>query len=494
MPATRRLGTIPSNGSDPSFQSVEQSVNTDIASLLDEEANTNNDDSTSIPDVEILSNPKGSTWYASVFIVVNAALGAGLLDFPLAFHQSGGIAVAIIIQVALLVFIVGALLILAYCSDVHKSSTYQDVVRSMCGKGAQAVCSAIIVVYAYGQCTTYFIIVGDQMDKFFSCDKIYGPGFDLKWYLNRRFTITVSSLLLILPLCYPKRIDFLKYVSAAGVGSVLYVVVLVIVMYFQQEVHPTDIRTHPDNVSQVFLVVPVICFAYQCHISVVPVYSCLAKRTQKEFIKTLMIALTICVFAYTVTAPFGYLTFGSKVKADILSSYEPTPAVLVGGILIALKMIASYPILLFVGRAAFDSLWAAWFKLSPVELETNERSRRIVMASVWFFSSLGVSIVVPDISVVINMLGGLAVLFIFTFPGCCLLQVVLQGYIKYEEKKVKYILLLAMALFYLVISAFIFGVVTTQIIYADINPMSNVNPPAAHSPDAARSLLLSMQA
>ena len=40
----------------------------------------------------------GSSWYAAVFIVVNAALGAGLLNFPQAFDQSGGIAVAIIIQ------------------------------------------------------------------------------------------------------------------------------------------------------------------------------------------------------------------------------------------------------------------------------------------------------------------------------------------------------------------------------------------------------------
>ena len=39
-----------------------------------------------------------TTWYASVFIVINAALGAGLLEFPYAFSQSGGIAAALIVQ------------------------------------------------------------------------------------------------------------------------------------------------------------------------------------------------------------------------------------------------------------------------------------------------------------------------------------------------------------------------------------------------------------
>lgn len=40
----------------------------------------------------------GSSWYASVFLVVNAALGAGLLNFPEAYKQAGGVMIAIVIQ------------------------------------------------------------------------------------------------------------------------------------------------------------------------------------------------------------------------------------------------------------------------------------------------------------------------------------------------------------------------------------------------------------
>ena len=61
-------------------------------------------------------------------------------------------------------------------------------------------------------------------------------------------------------------------------------------------------------------------------------------------------AILLCLFAYTGTASFGYLTFGSLVNADILLSYPPTPDVLVAVILIAVKMYSTYPILLFVGR------------------------------------------------------------------------------------------------------------------------------------------------
>lgn len=33
----------------------------------------------------------GISWYKAMFLIVNAALGAGLLNFPRAFHEAGGI-------------------------------------------------------------------------------------------------------------------------------------------------------------------------------------------------------------------------------------------------------------------------------------------------------------------------------------------------------------------------------------------------------------------
>ena len=40
----------------------------------------------------------GSSWFSSAFLVVNAALGAGLLNFPQAYHQAGGVVTAVAIQ------------------------------------------------------------------------------------------------------------------------------------------------------------------------------------------------------------------------------------------------------------------------------------------------------------------------------------------------------------------------------------------------------------
>jgi len=57
------------------------------------------------------------------------------------------------------------------------------------------------------------------------------------------------------------------------------------------------------------------------------------------------------------------------------------------------------------------------FKLSPEDIAQKENSRRIVMTILWFGVSLLLAVIVPNIGVVIALLGGLAAVFVFIFPG-----------------------------------------------------------------------------
>ena len=70
----------------------------------------------------VVKEQNGTSFFGTVFLIVNAALGAGLLNFPKAFDEAGGITVAIAVQVALLLFLVVALNILAYSSDQNSTS------------------------------------------------------------------------------------------------------------------------------------------------------------------------------------------------------------------------------------------------------------------------------------------------------------------------------------------------------------------------------------
>ena len=78
-----------------------------------------------------------------------------------------------------------------------------------------------------------------------------------------------------------------------------------------------------------------------------------------------------------------------------------------------------------------------------------------------FVASLIFAIEIPNIGVVINLLGCLAAVFIFIFPGVCLWQTTLTQDPSLVALKSKALLLFAG--FFLTIGAFLFGVVLTQV-------------------------------
>ena len=50
--------------------------------------------------------------------------------------------------------------------------------------------------------------------------------------------------------------------------------------------------------------IPVICFGYQCHVSVIPIYSCMKHRNIKHFTIASSAAIAVCCFTYTGAATF----------------------------------------------------------------------------------------------------------------------------------------------------------------------------------------------
>ena len=374
---------------------------------------------------EQLAEAGGTSTLGSVFLIINAALGAGLLNFPKAFDTAGGVVVALLVQVVLLVFIMSALIILAKTSDIKGSVTLQELMGTVSGKTGTMITSIIVTIYTFGTCITFLIIIGDQFDR--ALESLWGPRFCDDFYLNRDFLVPVTSVLIILPLCYTKKIDFLKYVSMLGVLTIVYVVMLIVVQYALGDYSNQQgrIKTAPEDWLDVMTVVPVICFGYQCHVSVIPIYSCMKHRNIKHFTIASSAAILACCLTYTGAATFGYLTFGSNVADDILLNYSAKqPAVMIALIAMAAKTYTTYPILLFCGREAISTIIKD--TMIREDSERKEKIRRVIIATVWFVATLIFAIEVPDIGIVINLLGSLAAVFIFVFPGVCLWQTTLN--------------------------------------------------------------------
>jgi len=68
-------------------------------------------------------------------------------------------------------------------------------------------------------------------------------------------------------------------------------------------------------------------------------------------------------------------------------------------------------------RVAIDSLLPDISGQTATDVHVMERRRRIIVTLIWFIISLLFALFIPDIGVVISLLGGLAAIFIFVFPG-----------------------------------------------------------------------------
>lgn len=407
----------------------------------------------------------GTSWPVASFLLVNAALGAGVLNYPFAYDKAGGIYFATFLQMVMLVLLVSTMLVLVYCADLNYDNTYHDVLLSMCGRKAQHFAAISILLTCYGICITFLIIIGDQYDRLFL--SLFDKDFCNHWYLDRKLTISATAVLFVLPMCYFQRLDFLRYASSLGIFAMLYPVFLTVYEYYKLDAVPGHIKTMPDSAVQVFVVIPVISFAYQTHEIVVPVYACMKNRNLRDFGKATFLAMGFLFFIYCTAGSFGYKTFGSLVAPDIMEQYNANdPVVLIGIGALVVKMVTTYPQLVLCGRGALDGLYAEWAKLSTDQFIIGEFKRRLVVTTLWFLTTVLLAVLTPNIGVVIELLGCLASVNIFVFPGLCLIALVFRN--DPDVTTAWSYTQIIMACIMITFGAFVFGVVFMQVLLVDI--------------------------
>ncbi|XP_041506724.1 putative sodium-coupled neutral amino acid transporter 7 isoform X2 [Microtus oregoni] len=390
----------------------------------------------------------------AIFIVVNACLGAGLLNFPAAFSTAGGVAAGIALQMGMLVFIISGLVILAYCSQASNERTYQEVVWAVCGKLTGVLCEVAIAVYTFGTCIAFLIIIGDQQDKRRSASRNM-PGSEVPTQPGPDRGSDQRQL--------ESHFCFLSVVGT------WYVTAIIIIKYIwpDKEMRPGDILTRPVSWMAVFNAMPTICFGFQCHVSSVPVFNSMQRPEIKTWGGVVTAAMVIALAVYMGTGICGFLTFGAAVDPDVLRSYPSEDvAVAVARAFIILSVLTSYPILHFCGRAVVEGLWLR-SKGVPVEEDVGrERRRRVLQTLVWFLLTLLLALFIPDIGKVISVIGGLAACFIFIFPGLCLIQAKLSE--MEEVKPASWWALVSYGVLLVTLGAFIFGQTTANAIFVDL--------------------------
>uniref|UniRef100_A0A8C4KJE7 Solute carrier family 38 member 8 n=1 Tax=Dromaius novaehollandiae TaxID=8790 RepID=A0A8C4KJE7_DRONO len=363
----------------------------------------------------------------AVFIMLKSALGAGLLNFPWAFNKAGGIAPAVLVELGSLVFLVSGLAVLGYASSLSTQSTYQGVIREVCGTAVGKLCEVCFILNLFMISVAFLRVVGDQLEKL--CDSFYpngtlsGEGPSLQhWYADQRFTLSALCVLVIFPLSVPKEIGFQKYSSILGTLAACYLTLVIVIKYhLQAESLSLREPPHPSRASSwasMFSVIPTICFGFQCHEACVAIYSSMRNQNFSHWVAVSVLSMLICLLIYSLTGLYGYLTFGEDVAADILMSYPGNDAVvIVARLLFGISIVTIYPIVVLLGRSVVRDVWVNPKRGAVPVAEVHERRTRVALTVSWIAATLAIALFVPDIGKVIGLIGGISAFFIFIFPA-----------------------------------------------------------------------------
>ncbi|KAM8945331.1 solute carrier family 38 member 8 [Pelodytes ibericus] len=403
----------------------------------------------------------------AVFIMLKSALGAGLLNFPWAFNKAGGTHTAVLVELGSLIFLISGLVILGYAASISKQSTYQGVVKGLCGPAIGKLFSICFIFNLFMISVAFLRVVEDQLEKL--CDSLYVNETHVDvmgktpqpWYLDERFIMTLLCLMVILPLSIPKEISFQKYTSILGTLAACYLTVVIIGKYYVMDhmfVHKHEFGYSSSSWASMFSVIPTICFGFQCHEASIAIYSSMKNKSLSNWILVSVISMLICLLIYSLIGLYGFLTFGEAVAADILMSYPGNDVVvIIARVLFAVSIITIYPIILLLGRHILQEAWLNQKSSSMYVTVSYERCMRVILTVLWIVTTLIIALFVPDISEVITVIGGISAFFIFIFPGLCLICAMEVEPIGARKKSC----LTAWGIISILCGAFIFGQSTT---------------------------------
>ncbi|KDR80651.1 hypothetical protein GALMADRAFT_241008 [Galerina marginata CBS 339.88] len=292
----------------------------------------------------------------------NTIIGSGMLTFPLAMASAGMIPGMITCVFSGSVAVFG-LYLLSLCATKtkHRHASFHAI-SQLTFPGAAVFFDAAIATKCFGVSISYLIIIKGLMPNVVASlyhDLTSEATNPPEWALNGGNWITLFMLVLV-PLCFLRHLNSLRHTSYVALFSVAYLVIIVIKCYFwplKGMPEPGEIRLihfTPSFVSTF----PVQVFAFTCAQNLFPIYNELKTNSQARMNTVIGGSIGAATLTYEVIAVFGYLTFGSKVGANIIAMYPSTSLfIAVGQLAIVILVLFSYPLQVHPCRNCLDKVF-----------------------------------------------------------------------------------------------------------------------------------------
>ncbi|XRB11453.1 sodium-coupled neutral amino acid transporter [Pseudoscourfieldia marina] len=384
----------------------------------------------------------------AVCTLANCAVGAGVLGLPWAVSCLGVVGGALLCAAA--ACLEGrTLVMIVACGREYKARTYEHLVQLALGNVAATITAGVIILYLFGSCASYLIIIGDCLPTALKPLLMLAG---VKNDVPRAVAIAAASAVTSLPLSTANTLAGLAKASALT-PAVLAVLAACTVALAAKTVRDAGGSLPDDAVWLTWgaafdktrdpaAAIPRVVFAYQAHIPVISVMQGIrkdarflgfgggasiisaegviarsgSKNPTGVAIAVCVTSMLLCCAAYSAVGIAGYLT-DPRTFGDYLVSLQQMPhaawASDACNAAIVIIALISYPVNYLPARDAIEHLMRADGSSS-----SSQRARRLVMAIAWYVACLGVALTVTDLGVAFQIIGGTAgAAVIFSVPA-----------------------------------------------------------------------------
>ncbi|XP_035465616.2 probable sodium-coupled neutral amino acid transporter 6 [Scophthalmus maximus] len=383
----------------------------------------------------VQTRAKGASFTSSVFNLMNAIMGSGILGLAYAMASTGivGFCILLVLVSSLAAFSVHLLLKLC---DQTGINSYEDLGGRALRKPGKYLVGVAILIQNIGAMSSYLFILKSELPTTIS--SFQNPdNTGNAWYDDGRLLLILFTLCIVLPLSILPKIGFLGYTSSIAFFFMLYFAVVVMVKKWSipcplplnvtsgafQVSNSTDSECTPKLFvfsSESAYAIPTMAFSFLCHTAILPIYCELDRPTKARMQNVTNVSISLSFMVYLVSALFGYLTFFANVKSELLIGYDAYMPrdimVMTVRLAILLSVLLTVPLIHFPARKAL------------ILLLCGGRPFSWLIHIIATMSILGVvlmlAIFVPDIRNVFGVIGSTtSSSLLFIFPGIFYLKI-----------------------------------------------------------------------
>ncbi|XP_056283168.1 probable sodium-coupled neutral amino acid transporter 6 isoform X5 [Pseudoliparis swirei] len=375
--------------------------------------------------------PKGASFASSVFNLMNAIMGSGILGLAYVMANTGILGFCILLLLVSTLAAYSIHLLLKLCDQTGINS-YEELGGRALQKPGKVLVGISIIIQNMGAMSSYLFILKSELPA--AIDSFLNPeSIGHAWYEDGRLLLVLVTLCVVLPLSMLPKIGFLSYTSSIAFFFMLYFAIVVVVKKWSI---PCPLPHNVTTLSGAFKIsnssdsectpklfaissksgyaIPTMAFSFLCHTAILPIYCELDRPTKARMQNITNISIGLSFLLYLISALFGYLTFYAHVDSELLLGYDAYMPrdimVMVVRLAILLAVLLTVPLIHFPARKAAILLL---FGGRPFSWLIHIFATLIILGGV-----LLLAIVVPDIRNVFGVVGSTtSTLLLFVFPG-----------------------------------------------------------------------------